>query len=194
MKEIAFNYYNLIKSTIDNIVVTDADKYEMPLYDGVEKAAQHILEFTRNGKKLIFIGNGASQAISSHMSTDFWKNGGMRAVPFTDPSLLTCLGNDYGYEFVFEKAVNMFADTDDILIGISSSGGSLNILNAVKTARDKQCSVITLSGFKPNNPLRQTGDINFYVPYNDYGPVEILHHSILHCILDTINQYNAKTQ
>lgn len=193
MKEIALNYYNLVKAIIDNIVVTDADKNEMPLYDGVEKAAQHILEFTGIGKKLIFIGNGASQAISSHMSTDFWKNGGMRAIPFTDPSLLTCLSNDYGYEFAFEKAVNMFANTDDILIGISSSGGSPNILNAVKTAREKQCSVITLSGFKPDNALRETGDINFYVPYDDYGPVEVLHHSILHCILDTIHQYKAKT-
>ena len=105
---------------------------------------------------------------------------------FTDSSLLTCVGNDYGYERLFEKPIEMFADQGDILVAISSSGRSQNILNGVNAARKKDCSVITLSGFSADNPLRTLGDINFYVPAEAYGPVEILHHSICHCILDTI--------
>ena len=145
-----------------------------------------IINQTEANKKLIFIGNGASASISSHMSTDYWKNGGIRAIAFNDSSLLTCISNDYGYKHVFEKPIEMFADTGDILIAISSSGKSENILNGVEAARLKNCHVITCSGFETNNPLRTLGDLNFFVPSKDYGPVEILHLSILHCIVDCI--------
>jgi D-sedoheptulose 7-phosphate isomerase len=134
----------------------------------------------------MFIGNGASVAISSHMATDCWKNGGIRAVAFNDGSLLTCISNDYGYKYVFEKPIEMFADNGDILIAISSSGKSENILKGVHTAKSKECNVITLSGFKDDNPLSVMGDYNFYVPSQEYGPVEIIHHSICHSILDSI--------
>ena len=145
-----------------------------------------IINQAEANKKLIFIGNGASASISSHMSTDYWKNGGIRAIAFNDSSLLTCISNDYGYKHVFEKPIEMFADTGDILIAISSSGKSENILNGVKAARVKNCHIITCSGFETNNPLRNLGDLNFFVPSKDYGPVEILHLSILHCIVDCI--------
>jgi D-sedoheptulose 7-phosphate isomerase len=111
---------------------------------------------------------------------------------FNDSSLLTCIGNDYGYEQLFEKPIEMFADPGDILMAISSSGRSANILNGVKAARKQKCRVITFSGFQAENPLRVLGDINFYVPANAYGPVEILHHSICHCILDILNRVRRK--
>ena len=80
----------------------------------------------------------------------------------------------------------MFADKGDILFAISSSGKSENILKAVEEAQRQGCNIITLSGFDKTNPLRLLGDINFYVPYSSYGPVEVLHHSICHCILNSI--------
>jgi D-sedoheptulose 7-phosphate isomerase len=80
----------------------------------------------------------------------------------------------------------MFAERDDILIAISSSGKSANILRGVKAARERQCMIITLSGFHSDNPLSSLGTINFYVPSSSYGPVEILHHSICHCMIDSI--------
>jgi D-sedoheptulose 7-phosphate isomerase len=120
------------------------------------------------------------------MSTDFWKNGGMRAIAFNDSSLLTCLGNDYGYEDIFAKSVEMFADKGDILVAISSSGKSENILRGVHSAKSKGCNVVTLSGFGSDNPLSSLGDFNFYVPDKSYGPVEIIHQSICHCLLDAI--------
>ena len=139
-------------------------------------------------KKVIFIGNGGSAAIASHLSVDYWKNGGMRAIAFNDTSLLTCIGNDYGYPFVFEKPIEMFADEGDVLIAISSSGKSDNILNGAKMARKMKCPVITMSGFKSDNPLRSLGDLNFYVPAptGAYGFVEIAHLTLCHCIVDMI--------
>jgi D-sedoheptulose 7-phosphate isomerase len=83
----------------------------------------------------------------------------------------------------------MFADRGDILVAISSSGKSENIIKGVNSAKSKECSVITLSGFKEDNPLSAAGDFNFYVPAQEYGPVEVIHHSICHCILDAISNH-----
>ena len=134
----------------------------------------------------MFIGNGASASISSHMAIDFWKNAGIKATAFNDPALLTCLSNDYGYERVFAEPIKMFSDKGDILIAISSSGASVNILRAVEAARSKGVKVITLTGFSKNNPLRKSGDMNFYIPADRYSHVEIMHHSICHYLLDII--------
>jgi D-sedoheptulose 7-phosphate isomerase len=127
------------------------------------------------------------------MATDYWKNGSMRAIAFNDASLLTCLSNDCGYENVFGKPVEMFADEGDILVAISSSGKSENILNGVRAARKMGAYVVTLSGFKSDNPLRSMGDYNFFVPGGEYGPVEIIHLSITHCILDSVLDLKAQT-
>lgn len=178
-------YYAALADLSSRMRVTEAGGGICTFEAGVEKTIGIIRSAAPSGK-IIFIGNGGSAAISSHMSTDFWKNGGIRAVAFNDSSLLTCIGNDYGYPFIFEKPLEMFADQQDVLIAISSSGRSENILRGAKAARTKGCRIITLSGFDSDNPLSAMGDINFYVPSRQYGPVEVLHHSICHCILDTL--------
>ncbi len=185
-KAYTYNYLKELKANLDNIAVTDHYGNNLDFCLGIDKAAELIVKRTAAGNKLMFIGNGASAAISSHMSTDYWKNGGMRAVAFNDGALLTCISNDFGYEQVFEKPIGMFADPADILIAISSSGQSKNILLGVEAARRKSCEILTLSGFKPDNPLRSLGDYNFYVPAHQYGPVEIVHHAVCHCLLDVI--------
>ena len=187
MRDFAVTYYQDLKFVMDSLVVTDSKGNLLECFQGIGEAAALIAERARAGFKIYFIGNGASAAISSHMATDFWKTGGIRALAFNDSTLLTCMGNDYGYEQVFAKPLQMFTDPGDVLIAISSSGQSPNILLGVKAARQKQCQVITLSGFKPDNPLRSLGDYNFYVPAQTYGAVEIVHHSICHCLLDMIN-------
>jgi D-sedoheptulose 7-phosphate isomerase len=186
MRKLAEDYYNRLTKLLNFIRVTDGEGKKLNFFVGIERVGDLIISQTGAGHKLIFIGNGASAAFSSHMATDFWKNGGMRAIAFNDPSLLTCLGNDYGYQYIFEKSIEMFADRGDILETISSSGRSENILKGAKSARAKGCSIITFSGFEPDNPLSSLGDFNFYVPDNTYGLVEIIHQSILHCILDVI--------
>ena len=186
MKDYACKYYNGLKSFINDIIATDGTGNNLDFYQGLEKVARFIIEHGAKGKKLMFIGNGASAAISSHMSTDFCKNAGIRAMAFNDGALLTCMGNDFGYEHVFEKPIEMLANREDILVAISSSGQSENILLGVHAARRKECRVLTLSGFKADNPLRSMGDYNFYVPAAEYAFVEVLHHSICHCILNCI--------
>lgn len=186
MRKFAKEYYDNLAKLFNSIRVTDRQGRTVGFFEGIEKVCDLIILQTSSGHKLMFIGNGASAACSSHMSTDFWKNGGMKALAFNDSSLLTCISNDYGYKHVFEKPIEMFASTGDLLIAISSSGKSENILRGVQAARVKECNVITLSGFNSDNPLSSMGDLNFYVPSHSYGPVEIIHHSICHCILDVI--------
>ena len=178
---------------MNSVKVSDRDGKEIEIFEGLEIVSKLISYQGSIGKKVMFVGNGASASISSHMATDYWKNGGVRAVAFNDSSLLTCISNDYGYKYVFEKPVEMFADEGDILVAISSSGKSENILNGVRAARKMGAYVVTLSGFKSDNPLRSMGDYNFFVPDGEYGPVEIIHLSITHCILDSVIAFKAQT-
>lgn len=186
MQRMVEEYYKNLQGAMNGISVTDAGGEGMSLPDGVVAAVELVLKQSQDGRRLMFIGNGASASIASHMATDFTKAAGLRATAFNDGSLLTCIGNDFGYEYVFQKPIEFLADPGDILFAISSSGNSENILNGVKAARERKCRVVTLSGFKEENPLRSKGDLNFHVPFQGYGPVEVLHHSICHCILDTL--------
>lgn len=135
-------------------------------------------------KRVFFVGNGGSAAIASHMTTDWLKNGGFAALCFNDGAQLTCLSNDLGYARSFAVPIRMHARSRDLLIAISSSGNSSNILAAVDAALLAGSDVITLSGFDADNPLRQTGCINFWVDEKRYGFVEIAHLAICHAILD----------
>ena len=135
-------------------------------------------------KKNIFIGNGGSAAIASHMAIDYSKNGRLPSLAFSDGPALTCLGNDLGFENVFAEQIKLHARQGDLLFAISSSGASANILAAVKQAKESRCRVITLSGFSADNPLRVQGTLNWYVESSEYGFVEISHLVICHAILD----------
>lgn len=149
----------------------------------------------KNGNKILIVGNGASAAISSHFSVDLTKNAGLRCVNFNEADMITCFSNDYGYERWVEKAIEFYGDEGDVLIAISSSGQSKNILNGCKAARDKNfSSIITLSGFESDNPLRQLGDINLWVDSKAYNFVENIHQLWLLAIVDLIigsREYSA---
>jgi D-sedoheptulose 7-phosphate isomerase len=136
----------------------------------------------------MFIGNGGSAAIASHMALDFANAGKLRTISFNDGPFLTCLANDHSFERAFEKAVQMHADTNDVLVAISSSGESENIHNAVRAARAKGCAIITLSGFEPQNTLVTLGDVNIHVPISrpQYRLVEACHHILLSYLLELV--------
>jgi len=137
----------------------------------------------KSGGRVIFIGNGGSAAIASHMAVDYTKNGGIRAVALNDAPTLTCLANDYGYDNVFSKQLEYQATERDAVVVISSSGRSPNIFNAITKATEIGASTVTLSGMDPNNRLRQQGNVNFWVPAKDYGIVELSHLMLLHAIV-----------
>lgn len=180
------DYYGELDNFIKAIKVTDSSGEEISLNQAAARIIEAIFNLPNEHNKLIFVGNGASATIASHQATDFWKNGGVRAVAFNDPALLTCVSNDYGYTEVFAKPIEMFTDSGDILFAISSSGSSVNILNAAKAASRRGALIITLSGFKEDNPLRSLGYLNLYVPVCEYSHVEIIHHSLCHFILEMV--------
>src|SRR5262245_16104465 len=145
------------------------------------------LEQTRlTDHRVYLVGNGGSAAVASHVATDAVKNAGLAATVFTDAALLTCLANDHGYPAVYARPIEVFGRRGDLLIAISSSGRSDNILLAAEAARAKQMGVITLTGFDPQNSLRRCTSalLHFYVPSNVYGYVEITHLALLHGMVD----------
>jgi len=143
------------------------------------------------GRTLRFIGNGGSAGIASHMAVDFSKRGNIRAAALNDPAMLTCLGNDLGYADVFAHQLDLHGQSGDVLVAISSSGQSENILKGVGAARNKGAKIITLSGFKPDNPLRSLGDINYYVASGEYGFVELTHMALLGALIDIMIGWRA---
>jgi D-sedoheptulose 7-phosphate isomerase len=178
------NYFHVLADLLCSTDVRAANGTRMEFDQAVNWVMNRARFVHSTGNKLIFVGNGGSAAIASHMATDYSKNGGVRSLALNDPSMLTCLGNDLGYERVFAKQIELHARTGDLLFAISSSGGSANILNAVDAAQAAGCSVITLSGFKVDNALRRKGEVNFYIASDRYGFVEIGHLTICHAILD----------
>jgi D-sedoheptulose 7-phosphate isomerase len=186
MSELVESYFLELKQLASAARVTNAKGEGLALSQGIARIVDEVQSTHRRGNKLMVIGNGGSAAIASHLATDYTKNGGIRTLSFNDGAMLTCLGNDLGYESVFAKQIAMFAQEGDLLLAVSSSGRSQNILNGVAAARDAGCCVVTLSGFDPQNPLRGSGDINFYVASGQYGFVEIIHLTLCHAILDIL--------
>ena len=164
--------------------------FEGIVSDDYEQGMQKLIDlFSRakiEGKRVFFIGNGCSAAIASHMTADFMKNGGMKTYSLYDNSVTTCMGNDYGYEYVFSRPLELLANENDILTAISSSGNSQNIVNAIQAAQRKNMNVITFTGFKKENRISSMGIYNVHVPVEHYGMVESIHNLILQQIVDTI--------
>ncbi len=178
------SYFNILASLPLKTIVTKGENEESSLEKVFSWATKAILDTHANGNKVMFIGNGGSAGIASHMAIDYTKNGNIRSTAFNDGAALTCLGNDLGYDQVFAKQIEMHARQGDFLVAISSSGRSANILNAVIKARSMGCNILTLSGFKSDNPLRTMGDYNLFVNNHEYGFVEITHLALCHAILD----------
>jgi D-sedoheptulose 7-phosphate isomerase len=184
VRELLQRYILTLADALSQAEATDLDAKPMPLEQGCEWLRRTARETHDAGNKLMFVGNGGSAGICSHLAIDYSKNGGLRSMAFNDPSALTCLGNDLGYENVFAKQIEFHGRAGDLLIAISSSGRSPNILAAVKAARDRGCKVATYSGFTADNDLRRTGDVNFYVHAKEYGFVEVAHLALCHAVLD----------
>jgi D-sedoheptulose 7-phosphate isomerase len=156
--------------------------------DNIKKCSELFKKIKSNKKKVIFIGNGGSAAISSHISVDLSKNAKIRSVNFNEPDLITCLANDYGHENWMREALNIYCDKNDIVVLISSSGKSANILKAASWCKKKNINLITLSGNKISNPLLKINKngINFWVNSEAYNHIELMHLFILMCIVDLI--------
>ncbi|NLO91011.1 MAG: SIS domain-containing protein [Elusimicrobia bacterium] len=186
MTAFADKFFRDLRSALDGIACSGKDGGQLPVGTGIEQCHAMMLGCAAKGGTIYMAGNGGSASIASHITVDLWKNGGVRAQAFNDSSLLTCLGNDLGYEQVFAAPIEKFADKGDVVVLISSSGQSPNMLAAAGAALKRGCRLITLTGFKPGNPLRSMGEINFHVPSGEYGFVETAHAAICHAFVDGI--------
>ena len=192
-------YFKNLEDILDKVIVTYKQNgltaRELNLDNGIGIVMDDLFRILSSPtQKLFVVGNGGSAAIAIHTLADYANAGGLKTTDLFSPSLLTCMANDYGYEHVFSKPIEMLAEQGDLLFAISSSGNSPNILNACESALAKDCQVFTFSGFSPDNPLRKLGYLNFYIPSTHYGFVELTHQIILHCILDLFVRKNVYEQ
>jgi D-sedoheptulose 7-phosphate isomerase len=180
----ASDYLRQLHDLARRVQVSDASGELVPFDAGVSQAVDLLRLLRLKHGKVLLIGNGGSAAIAAHMQTDFCNSGGLRALVFNDAPAVTATSNDFGYGAVFEKPSRLWLDAGDVLIAVSSSGRSENILRAARACAQGACQVITMSGFDPANPLRASGHLNFYVPSDLYGHVELVHGMLGHMVSD----------
>ena len=145
-----------------------------------------ILKKLRESKsKIYFFGNGASAAFANHMALDFSKNGKILSRSLSDNALLTALSNDYSYENAMLEFLKIEeVSKDDLVITISSSGNSPNIISVLNYCKANNINSLALSGLKQDNKSIALADYSIYVPMKTYGMVECIHQIFLHLILD----------
>ena len=182
----ASTYLDELSRLVSAMEIKTGEGKKLSLDEGAEMALDLIRETKRGNAKAVVVGNGGSAAIASHMQNDLCKAVRMRSLVFTEQSLLTALANDDGYQTAYETLMNLWAEPDDLLIAISSSGQSENILRCARAARKAGSRIITFSGFAADNPLRSLGDVNFYIPSRSYGHVELAHAALSQFLTDVL--------
>ena len=161
----------------------------------LKKIKDIFIKTSKRGGKIMIFGNGGSAAIASHVTVDLTKNARIRSVNFNESDLITCFSNDYGYDRWVEKTVDFKAEKKDILVLISSSGKSKNMVNACKAAKRKKIKVISLTGHSKNNPLLKISDLSLWINSKAYNYIENTHQLWLLTICDLIigkREYTAK--
>ncbi len=145
-----------------------------------------IKDTSKKGGIIYIAGNGGSASTSSHMSTDLTKNAKIKSMSFNDTNLITCFANDYGYENWLKAAIKYYVKPKDLVVLLSVSGKSKNLVNAANFCKKKKIKFITMTGAKKNNPLSQKGIINYWIDSKAYNIVETLQMAILASIVDRI--------
>ena len=173
------------KNSINNLLKNISDR---SLNDSIDLIKKTI----KNKGKIYIVGNGGSASIASHVSVDFAKVARVPSSTFNNSNLITCFANDYGYHNWVTEAIKAYMNKNDMMILISSSGKSKNILNAAKYCKKNSIKLITLSGFKKNNLLSKYGNVNFYINSDQYNFIEMSHHIILVFLIDTMAKNKLK--
>ena len=173
-------YFKDYNKSIYNLL----DKFDTELID---QSVNLISKCRSQGGKVYIVGNGGSSSMASHVSVDFAKVAGVPSDTFNNANLITCFANDYGHDNWVSEAIKAYTNKNDMLILISSSGTSKNIVNAAEYCNQKNINLITLSGFKSDNPLSKLGNINFHVRSTNYNFIEMTHHIILVSLVDILS-------
>jgi D-sedoheptulose 7-phosphate isomerase len=148
--------------------------------------AKRVFGMRGTSQKLIFIGNGASNTIANHAALDYMGQTGVTAIAVNDAAVLTAFSNDFGYDGVFERYVKINCKPGDVLVAVSSSGNSPNVVNAVRCAQEMGNDVYCFSGFNVDNALYEMCDKTFWVDSDKYNVVESVHNLWLAMICDLL--------
>ena len=156
------------------------------------EASQLAVETLRNGNKILICGNGGSAADAQHIAAELTgryktERRGLAGIALTtDTSALTAIGNDYGYDRVFDRQVESLANKGDLIIGISTSGNSKNVINALKVGKELGCKTLGLSG-RDGGIMNEVCDINLVVPSNNTPRIQEMHILFGHTICQIID-------
>ena len=159
--------------------------------NNIDKTIKLIKSKQKDNNSIYLVGNGGSSSIASHVSVDLTKIG-IRSKTFNNSNIITCYANDYGHENWVKEAIKSYCDKKDLIILISSSGNSANMVTAARYCKKNNYDLITLTGFNNNNPLSKLGKINYFVNSKKYNFVEMVHHIILVSIVDLLSGKNKK--
>ena len=181
---------SIIKFEFEEHLKTSQATFES-IGHSVEVAAKLCIDCLKNGNKILLFGNGGSAADAQHIAAELvgrykTERKGLAAIALTtDTSALTAIGNDYGYDCVFDRQVEALANTGDVAIGISTGGSSANVASALKLAKDLDCKTIGFSG-RGGGEMNELCDINIVVPAQDTARIQEMHivigHTICHLI------------
>jgi D-sedoheptulose 7-phosphate isomerase len=177
-------FFRVLMHALESTAATRADGSTLELDDALGVLCGLSLAVQESGRYQFLCGNGASAAFANHMALDWTKNAEVPTHSFSDSALLTAMGNDLGYEHAFSAPLGWYAKPGDLLVTISSSGNSPNIIRTIGKARELGLQVVTISGLRPDNQSRKLGDLNLYVPSETYGIAESAHQVLLHTWLD----------
>lgn len=178
------DYVGTIAGGLHDLAVTDRDAVALSVVDGFDQWVGLTHATQQRDGQLFIIGNGGSAGMASHMAADACKNGHLRALALNDVAMITAAANDTAYDQIFRLGLERLARRGDMLITISSSGNSPNVLQALEAARAIGMSSVTLSAKNADNQSRLRGDLNFYVPLARYGWAESAHQIVLHYWFD----------
>ena len=171
------NYTNSYKNSVDDTFFNMKNIYQ----------TLEVFKKIKKNQKIHIFGNGGSSSIASHFSMDLTNNSNIVCLNYNDPAIITCYSNDFGYRDWIARVISKYGNKNDILILISSSGNSKNVLEGVKAARKKKFSrIITLTGWNKNNLLKKKGDINFWVNSKNYNTIENIHQFWLLMMVDLV--------
>ncbi len=180
----AKNYFDEVREGLYNTIVTDESGTIIDLDEGILKWVEESEKRKSVRGIFFFCGNGASATMAEHLSHDCFQNADFLTETVSETSHLTAISNDVSYEDVFSYRIGKMLGSKDMVITISSSGNSPNIIKAIEKAKEMGAYVVTISGKSDSNASRKSGDLNFYVPLSTYGTVESSHAVLLHCWLD----------
>lgn len=176
---------NEAKKNLENFIANPEN------IDAIENASKLMVDAINSGNKIISCGNGGSMSDAMHFAEEMSGRfrGDRRALPavsISDPTHISCVANDYGYEFIFSRYVEALGNKGDVLLAISTSGNSVNVLKAAEAAKQKGMLVIALTG-KDGGKLKTVSDIEIRAPYSEFADrVQEIHIKIIHCLIHEI--------